>query len=144
MTENILSKHEILENKIPVITVSGIYFLINEDEIVYVGQASDILNRVYFHAKDKSKVFDSFSFVDIDNDADFNAIEAEYIFRFGPMYNKSMPKNDKYKSFDSLLEVIGTNRWNLNRFIEINQIRSTGGYYRLKDFALFEDEDEEH
>jgi len=139
--ETKLTKNDILFNKTPITKLRGIYFLIRCDEIVYVGQAADIISRVYHHTK--KKVFDSFTYLEC-KDGDMNLIEAEYILEFNPVYNRKLPKNDKYKSFDVLLILTGAGQWGrakLKDFIKNNKIKPIYNrhcnYYHVKDFRDF-------
>ncbi len=131
------TKDDILFNKTPITKLRGIYFLIQCNEIVYVGQATDIIGRVYHHTK--KKIFDSFSYLECEGD--MNLVEAEYILRFDPAYNRKLPKNDKYKSFDVLLGLTGAGQWGrdkLRGFIKRNEIKPIYNrhcnYYHVRDF----------
>lgn len=78
----------------------GIYFLLNEGEIVYVGQSKrSVRQRILQHRKDK--VFDSF-FVKPYERKSLDFMEAMYIFVHTPKYNKVMPKaqDSIYKFID--------------------------------------------
>jgi len=75
-----------------------IYFLINDNEIVYVGQnINGGLERVNAHAKLGKKKFNYYTIIKCDY-KNMNEIEAEYILKFEPIYNKIIPVNSKYKS----------------------------------------------
>lgn len=65
---------------------SGIYFLLDVDEVVYVGKAKIIAKRVGTHIEERKKVFDSVRaiavpFYDLDRE------EARWIRLFEPKYN---------------------------------------------------------
>jgi len=62
----------------------GIYFLVNDDEIVYVGQSSRISRRIPEHLVDK-KFNRIFLLVVLDN---IDKLEMDYINKFKPKYNK--------------------------------------------------------
>jgi len=67
-----------------------IYALIDNDEIVYIGQSSDVMGRLSAH-KTSSKKFTHFAIVErIDtDDKDYvNRVEREYIYKLKPKYNK--------------------------------------------------------
>jgi hypothetical protein len=68
----------------------GVYFLIREDEIVYVGQSKNCPSRIQTHINDKGKVFDSYTFIATHSD-NLDFLESWYIYAFNPKYNKNAP-----------------------------------------------------
>lgn len=70
----------------PLILV-GIYFLIEENEIVYVGQSNDINKRVGTHCSEKIKRFSKYSYVECDN----SALDQLELLKFKPIYNEILP-----------------------------------------------------
>ena len=62
----------------------GIYFLIKNDAIVYVGQSTNIFNRVGDH--EGVKDFDRFTYVECEKN-DLTILETKYINNFKPKYN---------------------------------------------------------
>lgn len=81
------SKIDVLEAAIPTARASGIYFLIREQEVVYVGQSQDVLNRVSRHRRDGRK-FDAFSYIECAAE-DMDRLEVLYIKAFVPAENVS-------------------------------------------------------
>lgn len=80
---------EILEAAIPIDHMTGIYFLIRDLEVVYVGQsATDILGRIAKHRRD-GREFDSFSYMRCDIE-DIDAMEEKYILALMPRENYSV------------------------------------------------------
>lgn len=79
---------DILDAAIPIGTQIGVYFLIKDDEVVYVGQSTEILRRIGAHKKD-GKDFDSFAFIECGK-ADLNRIETKYITALVPELNYSL------------------------------------------------------
>ena len=67
---------------------SGIYFLISQKEIVYVGQSVNIHKRVSDHFSGCKIEFDSYSFIFVPV-AELNRVEKFYIQKFMPAYNVS-------------------------------------------------------
>jgi hypothetical protein len=67
--------------------VSGIYFLIRGDAIVYVGQSVDIISRLAAHNADPSKDFNRFAYVPCQRQ-DLNAVEEFFIKLFQPEHNR--------------------------------------------------------
>lgn len=81
------SKEDILGMQIPIIdnsNLSVIYFLIHENEIVYVGSSNNGLSRIYQHIKDKK--FDAYSYIVVPSQYRAQT-ENDYIFKFNPKYN---------------------------------------------------------
>lgn len=73
-----------------------IYFLINDGEIVYVGQSNQVTKRLIAHTK-SNKIFDSISAIAVSPE-DANDVEAKCIVKFNPVYNLNLPKCNIYKS----------------------------------------------
>lgn len=72
--------------------LNGIYFLLNKNEIVYVGQTTQGLTRTFCHAK--NKIFDKYYFIPCPADK-LDYIESAYIIKFNPIYNKTINKGSK-------------------------------------------------
>lgn len=87
----LVSHQEILRNAIPFDypIVRGIYFLLAQRQIVYVGQSINCHNRVRMHLADKD--FDSYAVLPATPTDDLNTLEALYILRFQPGYNVALP-----------------------------------------------------
>lgn len=84
--ENTLSKNEILMLAGIVPKIVGIYFLIDNEEIVYVGQSKDIYSRINTHTK--HKVFDRFTYIKCPEEM-LDTIETRYIKRLEPKLNRN-------------------------------------------------------
>lgn len=67
-----------------------IYFLIKNEEVVYVGQTHNGFYRVYEHT---DKDYDIAYYIDYDVD-DLDKVEGEYIIKYQPKYNKML--NNSY------------------------------------------------
>jgi hypothetical protein len=65
--------------------LSGVYLLMQGDEVVYVGQTRDLMTRLMGHLKD-GKQFDGVRFIAVEASLK-DRTEAELIFRFKPKYN---------------------------------------------------------
>lgn len=68
--------------------VCGIYFLIGEGEIVYVGQSVDIFKRLREHVQGRYKKWDRFSMIPVRQEK-LTEVETWYIQHFRPKYNKN-------------------------------------------------------
>jgi hypothetical protein len=67
----------------------GFYLLIDNDEIVYVGKSATPKQRVGTHQY-SDKNFDSYYIVSC-NEEELQDLEAKYIFKYHPKYNKIIP-----------------------------------------------------
>lgn len=56
------SAAEVVESSIPISDGCGVYFLLREGEITYVGQTTDLLKRLVKHRGDGRR-FDAFAFI---------------------------------------------------------------------------------
>jgi len=65
----------------------GIYFLVNKDRVVYVGQSTNIHMRIAKHIG--TKEFDSFHFVECDKFI-LDEVEAAYIVALDPPLNRDV------------------------------------------------------
>jgi hypothetical protein len=72
----------------------AVYFLINEGEIVYVGQSSCMEQRLEQH-RESGKVFDSVTWFEAPQ-LFINDIEAYYIWRCNPIYNNKWPGHGEF------------------------------------------------
>lgn len=79
---------DILEAAIPTSCASGVYFLLREREVVYVGQSVDVLHRIARHRRE-GKAFDSFAYIECPVD-DLDRLEALYIKAFVPRENLAL------------------------------------------------------
>lgn len=68
---------------------SGVYFLVRDGEIVYVGQAKNIRQRIEQH-DDSGKIFDAIAWLEAPL-LFLNDIEAYYIYRIRPRENIREP-----------------------------------------------------
>jgi hypothetical protein len=81
-------KHDdILAAAIPTRLPSGVYFLIDGREVVYVGQSADILSRIATHRK-QGRRFDRFTYIECEPEK-MDELEAQYIAAFAPRLNVS-------------------------------------------------------
>ena len=108
---------------------SGLYFLFNQGECVYVGQSQiSILSRIAHHLLDKE--FDAVTVLDLPPNADLlNTLEAEYIWRLAPRYNMGMPRNPYYMSKEALKSVLHISARKLNRILKTHCIQPRLGFY---------------
>ena len=71
----------------------GVYFLICDDEIVYVGKSVNIKSRLDQHSMDehRNKNFNKY-YVVLCDPKEVNSLEAYYILKFRPKYNIAIPR----------------------------------------------------
>lgn len=65
----------------------GVYFLLRDHEIVYIGQSVDCYTRLRSHAQDSTKEFNRACYVPVPKE-DLDNIEETLISLFKPEYNK--------------------------------------------------------
>ena len=75
------------KNKINIESLNNfcVYALWDKDEIVYVGQSTQLGQRIMAHTKDK--LFDSYSFFDCKSFDEMDSIESTLIIQLRPKYN---------------------------------------------------------
>lgn len=94
-----LTKQDIISNKQSLPECSIIYFLIMDEEIVYVGQSINGISRIFAHMKDKK--FNSYYYISVESRL-LDIVEECYIKIFQPIYNKS--KNPRYGYKDKTID----------------------------------------
>lgn len=72
---------------------SGIYFLLQCDRVVYVGQSTCVPSRIQAHALSKQKLFDRWNYVSVSTEV-LNDVEAHWIMEIKPLYNNCLPPNN--------------------------------------------------
>ena len=102
-----------------------IYFLIKNDEIVYVGQTKSGARRMIQHYHDKGRgnerEFDHVSFIECPVEK-LNETEVQYIIKFNPIYNGStLPSNKRYKSKTYIKKKYRINGNILNKILAANK-----------------------
>ena len=81
-----------LEHAVPIDTACGIYFLISEKRIVYVGQSTNVFSRVYTHMQ--TKQFDSYVYMPCEKDM-LDKLESLYIHFLTPELNGNFHNGNK-------------------------------------------------
>ncbi|MDD4890378.1 MAG: hypothetical protein PHU85_10650 [Phycisphaerae bacterium] len=67
--------------------IRGVYFLMFRGVVVYVGQSSDIVSRIYSHYSEWCKRFDDVRYLQTDDKRLANDVELELIRTLKPKYN---------------------------------------------------------
>lgn len=79
----------VLQASLPCGSMCGVYFLIDKDEVVYVGQSLDVLNRLSKHMRGGRR-FERFAFIACKKE-DLDELERLYINALVPAWNTAMP-----------------------------------------------------
>ena len=84
-----LHLHTIVRNSAPIDeTLAGIYLLLRDSAVVYVGQSLSAYGRVRQHQLEGTKAFDRFTVIRCPVSA-LDALERAYIAKFQPEYNRT-------------------------------------------------------
>jgi len=102
--KSLLSAEEIVKHALPWEKATGVYFLVQNGEVVYVGQSVHIYSRIAQH---QDKTFDHYAFVPCDAEV-LDKLESLYIHVLKPKLNGNL--NDQQKSapirLDALLTMV--------------------------------------
>ena len=111
----LLKRKDILQKKnnlSDIFLSSGIYFLINGNKIVYVGQTRiHFATRISNHIKANKIKFNSFCTISFPSDKNLNNIETTYIIKFNPKYNSKLPQNPTYISRQQIKKIFYNVSW---------------------------------
>lgn len=88
--------HDIITNSIVLEPIVGVYFLINGNELVYIGQSTDMAKRITAHKNEKRITFNRYSFVECGID-ELDIIESLYIHAYRPKKNGKVRNNPEAK-----------------------------------------------
>ena len=84
---------------------SGVYILLREGQVVYVGQSVDVYGRLRNHRHDCTGDFDSFTWMQLPEPS-LNYYEALAIVTFRPALNTTIPSNDRFMPFKRMRRVL--------------------------------------
>lgn len=82
------SLKEVLEAVVPARSMVGVYFLVKDSEVIYVGQSIDVLGRISKHRRE-GRDFDAYTYMLCEKDK-LDRLEATYITAFMPWLNLSL------------------------------------------------------
>jgi hypothetical protein len=88
---DLLSEEEVRNLAQPIKQLCGVYLLLSNGIIVYVGQSANCHARIGTHFKEGGKVFDSYHIIEC-AEKELDDLETQYIGRFMPQYNVVIPK----------------------------------------------------
>lgn len=80
---------EVVEGAIPFDSSSGVYFLIKNEEVIYVGKSVNVFDRIGAHRREGGAWFDSFNVIRCGLD-EMAALEEKYILAFMPKMNTAI------------------------------------------------------
>ena len=92
--EHLATKTQILEAATSFDRETGIYFLLNNKAIVYIGQSVHIRTRVDTHRQEKRIQFDSVAYI-LCEEKDLDFLESMYIYKFAPSCNGDTLQGNK-------------------------------------------------
>lgn len=92
--EHLATKTQILAAASSFDRETGVYFLLNKGEIVYIGQSVHIRTRVDMHRQEKKIEFDAVAYVLCDK-KDLDFLESMYIYKFSPSCNGNTLQGNK-------------------------------------------------
>jgi hypothetical protein len=116
--------------------ICGIYFLIKDGKIVYVGQSVNILERIKTHYY-SLKEFNRFYYIECKKE-ELNKLEGEYIFKFFPIYNKKIPEHSTFKTLNQIKKYFAKMELQerlVDLYITFKKISKS----KLYDIKLFDD-----
>ncbi len=83
---SLLREHEIVLGASEITDLCGVYFLIHEKKIVYVGQSVNVFSRISSHLSEGLKKFSEYSFIGCER-KQLDVLESLYIHYLRPKYN---------------------------------------------------------
>lgn len=119
-----------------------VYFLLDKNEIVYVGKTVNFNQRLKHHMQ--SKKFDSYFLLKCESQSEIDKLEFDYIVKFEPKYNKILPQSDRYLSVNKLKDRFKIGAWDFKRFVKQKGIKhlvclAGTSYYDIEDFKELEE-----
>ena len=105
----LLTKEEIIAGKVGLPSTTGIYFLIKDCEVVYVGQSVSIATRVRTHMQEDYKDFNYYAYIECKQEH-LNIMESLYIHSLRPPLNGKQVHDKRVPMAPiSLHKLLGTN-----------------------------------
>lgn len=156
-TLNNFNYEKILNNSFPINKIfrSGIYFLLKDKKIVYVGQTTRGYCRIFQHINNKD--FDSFSYFDCDK-KELSKIESSLILKYRPKYNKVISRDEyrtvkrvnklvykcgyilRFKELQKIIDELNLEKFEFNNesVIKKEDIKKIVEYLRIKELRKCE------
>ncbi|MGP4063058.1 hypothetical protein [Halobacillus sp. H74] len=119
---NLLTEKQIARKSVPFREGRHLYFLLDNDQVVYIGQCSKTTPNLFAH---KEKDFTDYYMLPVADDEDINLLHAEYIVQFMPVYNSgSLPPNSVYMNKYRMKKAFDVTGHELNRYIRKNKAKT--------------------
>lgn len=91
----LVSKDDILQHAQEWVTFSGVYFLIENDEVVYIGQSVNVYSRIAHHYSSVRIKFTKFLFISCPPE-NLDQVESLYIHLLKPPLNANRTEEEKH------------------------------------------------
>lgn len=111
---------------------SGIYFLFQDNELVYVGQAACLDIRLLTHISEGIKQFNRFAWIPCEKE-NLEYLEAQYILKFLPKYNKNLPHILGYLLPATIKTHLGISMRTIRKVIAKHKPHSVNGRYQIEE-----------
>lgn len=123
------NEFEIIAASIPFKPLCGIYFLIKEKKVVYVGQSVNVPTRIASHFHDKQKSFENFAFIECHPDQ-LDVWETLYIHILKPEQNGKGSTESGKATPMSLKEIIRQIKTDKKQQLDRRHITIANGFYQ--------------
>ena len=122
---------------------AGVYFLIRNGEVVYVGRSGNCMTRIGSHISERKKSFDSYMIYEAPQ-YECDSLEPLYILKFQPVYNRTLPKNDMFVTPNWIKGATGMHKTTMTNKIHDAGFKPTHlhhlTYYDVEVMSLFTEE----
>ena len=71
---------------------TGVYFLFDQDSLIYIGKSENVFRRLNDHVR--NKFFDNYSFIKCNTEKDASSLEKEMIIKYKPALNIQHKKEE--------------------------------------------------
>ncbi|MDQ0255604.1 hypothetical protein J2S74_002986 [Evansella vedderi] len=126
-------------NKITYQDGEYIYFLLDGEEVVYVGKTIKPFPPIPNH---RDKIFTDVSILPIDSfdfEGTADVLLIDLLIKLLPKYNTTLPTNERYMTKGIIKKRFDVNGYELNRLIKKNGAKTIfHDFYDIKDIFLYE------
>lgn len=103
------------------VALSGVYFLFNALEVVYIGQSRNVLSRIGTHMAEGIKQFDTFTIIRVDPEHRIMR-ERQLIRTFKPYYNNISYREQGFMPAKEVAEILGVTEYHIRHLIKLYKI----------------------
>lgn len=114
------------------VILCGVYFLLDEDEIIYIGSSKHIVSRVYSHTSSE-KHFNQVRFISCDNESK-EQLEAQLIIEHNPKYNLGLPGVEDYVTLNHCLSQSKAELNSLIKELPVEFMRNSRNYIKTVNY----------